>query len=34
LDEKERVVEIAQMLSGAETTTAAMDNARDLLLAN
>jgi DNA repair protein RecN (Recombination protein N) len=34
LDEKERVVEIAQMLSGAETTAAAMDNARDLLLAN
>jgi DNA repair protein RecN (Recombination protein N) len=34
LDEKERVVEIAQMLSGAETTTAAMDNARDLLLAD
>jgi DNA repair protein RecN (Recombination protein N) len=34
LDEKERIVEIAQMLSGAETTTAAMDNARDLLLAN
>ncbi|MGB6035539.1 MAG: DNA repair protein RecN, partial [Cryomorphaceae bacterium] len=33
LDEKERVVEIAQMLSGAETTTAAMNNARDLLLA-
>lgn len=34
LDEKERVVEIAQMLSGAETTTAALANARDLLLAD
>ena len=34
LEEKERVVEIAQMLSGAETTAAAMDNARDLLLAD
>lgn len=33
LNDRERVVEIAQMLSGAETTSAAMDNARDLLLA-
>ncbi|HKL03674.1 MAG TPA: DNA repair protein RecN [Cryomorphaceae bacterium] len=34
LNEDERVVEIAQMLSGAKTTDAAMDNARDLLQLN
>ncbi len=34
LDEKGRVAEIAQMLSGATTTDAALANARDLLLAN
>ena len=34
LEEKERVEEIAQMLSGEETTAAAIANARDLLLAN
>ncbi|MCA1762377.1 MAG: DNA repair protein RecN [Flavobacteriales bacterium] len=34
LTEDERVVEIAQMLSGAKTTDAAMNNARDLLALN
>lgn len=34
LNENERVEEIAQMLSGAETTSAALNNARDLLLAD
>ncbi len=34
LKEDERVVEIAQMLSGAKTTDAAMNNARDLLALN
>jgi DNA repair protein RecN (Recombination protein N) len=34
LDEEARVLEIAQMLSGAKTTDAALANARDLLYLN
>ena len=34
LSENERVEEIASMLSGKETTSAAIDNAKELLLAN
>jgi DNA repair protein RecN (Recombination protein N) len=34
LNEEERIVEIAQMLSGAKTTEAALANARDMLYLN
>jgi len=34
LEKEERIVEIAQMLSGAKTTDAAMANARDMLFLN